>query len=53
MNTPAHVVLNALVLGRGTGREHWAPITAGALVPDLPMFGFYLYQRAVLDAPEP
>ncbi len=52
MNTPAHVVLNALVLGRGRWRDHWVAITGGALVPDLPMFGFYLYQRAVLEAPE-
>ena len=45
MNTPAHLVLNALVLGRGRWREAWLPITAGALMPDLPMVGFYLYQR--------
>lgn len=52
MNTPAHVVLNALALGRGRGRERWLPITAGALLPDLPMVGFYLYQRLVLGSSE-
>ncbi len=52
MNTPAHVVLNALVLGRGRWRGAWLPITAGALMPDLPMFAFYIYQRCVLGTPE-
>ena len=52
VNTPAHVVLNALVLGRSRWRQAWLPITAGALMPDLPMFGFYIYQRVVLAAPE-
>jgi hypothetical protein len=52
MNTPAHVVLNALVLGRRRWRPLWLPITAGALAPDLPMFAFYLYQRLALSLPE-
>jgi hypothetical protein len=51
LNTPAHLVLNALVLGRGNWRDAWFPITAGALMPDLPMFAFYAYQR-FLGAPE-
>ena len=52
MNTPAHLVLNALVLGRGRWRGAWLPITAGALMPDLPMFVFYAYQRGVLGMSE-
>ena len=52
MNTPAHVVLNALVLGRGRWQAAWLPITAGAVLPDLPMVGFYAYQRLVLGTPE-
>ena len=44
MNTPAHLVLNALVLGRGRWHDAWLPITAGALMPDLPMVAFYGYQ---------
>lgn len=51
MNTPAHVVLNALVLGRGRWQAAWLPITAGALMPDLPMLAFYFYER-VLGTPE-
>ena len=45
MNTPAHVVLCAVALGRDRWRGAWGPITLGALLPDLPMFGFYAYQR--------
>jgi hypothetical protein len=52
VNAPAHVVFNALVLGRGPWQRAWLPITAGALAPDLPMVAFYVYQRAVLGAPE-
>ena len=52
MNTPAHVVLSALILGRGSWRSSWLPITAGALMPDLPMLAFYVYQRGVLGIPE-
>jgi hypothetical protein len=52
MNTPAHVVLNATVLGRGRWRQYCLPITAGALLPDLPMVIFYLYERVITGAPE-
>lgn len=52
MNTPAHVLLNTVVLARGRFRRCVAPIALGALLPDLPMLGFYAYQRAWLGAPE-
>jgi hypothetical protein len=52
VNTPAHIILSAVVLGRGRTREDWIPITAGALLPDLPMVAFYLYQRFGLDQSE-
>ena len=52
MNTPAHVVLNALALGRAGWKPHWGAVTAGALVPDLPMFVFYVYQRVWLGTGE-
>jgi len=48
MNTPAHIVVNAVILGRGRWHSQWFSITAGALLPDLPMFGFFLYQRLVV-----
>jgi hypothetical protein len=52
MNTPAHVALNALALGRGRFQHHWLAITAGALLPDLPMVGFYLLERVGRGTPE-
>ena len=52
MNTPAHVVLNSLVLGRGRWSAYCLPITAGALAPDMPILGFYLYERALRGVPE-
>ena len=52
MNTPAHIVLNAYVLGRGRFARFAWPIAFGALLPDLPMFLFYAYQRGWLSVPE-
>ena len=52
MNTPAHLILSAVVLGRNRHRSHWLAIIAGALLPDLPMFGFYLYERLYLGQAE-
>jgi len=52
MNTPAHLLVSAAALGKGASRRGLAFILAGALLPDLPMFLFYLWQRLVLDAPE-
>lgn len=45
MNTPAHIVASAVFLGRERWQRAWGPITLGALLPDLPMFGFYVVQR--------
>lgn len=47
MNTPAHVLLNAVALNRGNNHTHWQPVMIGALLPDAPMFVFYLYQKAI------
>ena len=48
MNTPAHLVASALVLGRGRWQPHWLAITSGALMPDLPMIVFFVYEWFVL-----
>ena len=52
MNTPVHVVLNAYLLGRGRFARFGWPIAFGALLPDLPMFFFYAYQRGWSSVPE-
>ena len=52
MNTPAHVALNLLVLGRRDWEMRWWPIVAGSLLPDLPMFAFYAYEKVILRRSE-
>lgn len=52
MNTPAHLIVNLAVLGSGERRSQVKPILAGALLPDLPMFLFYVWQRGVVRATE-
>lgn len=44
MNTPAHLVVNLALLGRAE-RPATAPILGGALLPDVPMFLFYVWQK--------
>jgi hypothetical protein len=52
MNTPAHLLVNLALLGGGARRTHTGAIALGALLPDLPMLGFYLWQKLVLATPE-
>ncbi len=52
MNTPAHVAVNLLFLGRAEKPSCALPICAGALLPDLPMFVFYFCARVILSLPE-
>src|SRR5262245_38169148 len=44
MHTPTHAALNFLVLGRDPKSPRpW--IVAGAVLPDVPMFAFFAYER--------
>lgn len=52
MNTPAHLVVNLAVLAGGARRPHAREVAVGALLPDLPMFGFFLWERLVLGTPD-
>lgn len=52
MNTPTHLVVNLLVLGRRDRPREITPIGLGALVPDAPMLVFYLWERLVAGASE-
>jgi hypothetical protein len=45
MNTPAHAVLNLVLLGATKEPRRAAPVLAGAVVPDLPMVVLYAYER--------
>ncbi|MEM9174601.1 MAG: hypothetical protein AAGC67_05160 [Myxococcota bacterium] len=47
MITTTHVLVSALALSRGPTRAHWLAASLGAVVPDLSMFAFYLYQRGL------
>ena len=52
MNTPAHVAVNLLCLGRNDRSQVLAPTILGALVPDLPMFWFYFFEKVIQGTPE-
>ena len=52
MNTPAHAVLNALVLAREPQKGMLTPATIGAILPDVPMIVFYAYQRLLAGRSE-
>jgi hypothetical protein len=51
LNTPAHAVINWVILGRKHRPCTAAPIVIGSLLPDLPMIFFYFYQKT-LRVPE-
>lgn len=52
MNTPGHVIVNLVALAGGDRRALARPVFWGALLPDLPMFFFFLWERGVLGTPD-
>lgn len=52
MNTPAHVVLNLLILGGKKQSENNLTIVLGAILPDLPMFLFYFWEKFIRGTEE-
>jgi hypothetical protein len=46
LHTPTHAALNFLALGRDRRSPRWW-IFAGAVLPDLPMFAFFAFERFV------
>jgi hypothetical protein len=52
VNTPAHLVINLAVLAGGSRRRRVGWVAAGALLPDLPMVGFFLWERFALGTPD-
>ena len=47
MNTPAHLAASLLVWRHEPGWRGAAATTFGAALPDLPMFGFYVWQKTI------
>ncbi len=45
MNTPAHVIFSLALLGRGNAAKYAVAIAVGAVLPDLLMFVFYVYEK--------
>lgn len=47
MNTPSHAIINVALLGTFSHQEMAVPILLGAVLPDLPMYGFYVWTKLV------
>ena len=45
MNTPAHVAASLLIWRRESQWREALAVCGGAVLPDLPMFGFFAYQK--------
>ena len=52
MNTPSHLAISLLVFRRQSTWPAVLAVALGAVLPDLPMFGFYLYQKLWLGTAE-
>src|SRR5918996_1226720 len=52
MNTPAHAMLNLALLGRRDRPERALPILLGSVLPDVPIFLFYVWVRLVQGMPD-
>lgn len=52
MNTPAHMMVNAVLLGRRRTPGEAVAAVLGGLLPDLPMMGFYCYEKMWLHHSE-
>jgi len=44
MNTPAHAIINLLIFKRFR-KKYGLAIVVGALLPDVPMFVFYAWEK--------
>ncbi len=52
MNTPAHIILNLTVLARHQPPKHQLWVLAGAIIPDIPMVMFYVWEKLIRGVPE-
>ena len=53
MNTPAHGIINLIVLDHSKGSKSLTiPITLGTILPDAPILLFYFIQKFILSKPD-
>ena len=52
MNTPSHVAASLIIWRKTSSLLALATLVLGALLPDIPIFLFYFYQRFYLGIPE-
>ena len=52
MNTPGHYILNLAFLGKTIAPKQNVALTIGAILPDLPIFVFYLVAKFIYKLPE-
>ncbi|WP_175561219.1 hypothetical protein [Hydrococcus rivularis] len=52
MNTPSHYILNLAFLGKAIAPNANVAITLGAILPDLPIFAFYIVAKFFCKMPE-
>lgn len=53
MNTPAHIALNLVLLGRRERLDETLVIAVGSALPDLTMLTFYFWEKVIRHVPEP
>jgi hypothetical protein len=46
MNTPTHALLNLTLIGRSRSNVEQTAILVGGILPDVPMFVFYAFEKA-------
>ncbi len=52
MNTPAHMMVNVGLLGKGKAPSHQVAVLIGAVISDVPMFVFYFWEKVWRSLPE-
>lgn len=52
MNTPSHVIINLVILGRQKTADYSFPIIIGSLLPDIAIFWFYFWTKWIKKIPE-
>lgn len=52
VNTPSHYILNLALLGKAIAPQNNMAITVGAILPDVPIFVFYLVAKFIYRMPE-